>query len=215
MGAMNVNFKTYCREKGSQCVKCSKKIKRSRTGLCKKCSHIRNHKEGDVINGISFVCEVGIINHRMRWKLQCHCGNYFVASASSIRNGHTKSCGCISREKLIQRNKLHCGENHPFWIKDRSLLCEHKRNLHGNFKWFANKYKVKHQYTCELTKETDIPLDLHHITAVCVNPDLCLVESNVILIKQEIHRQFHMQYGYHVTDKEWIQFVVDNGYVLQ
>lgn len=213
MEAMNVNFKTYCREKDSQCVKCSKKIKRSKTGLCKKCIHIKQYNKGDVINDVSFVHEFGIINHRMYWNFQCRCGNYFIASTSSVRSGHTTSCGCKAKELLIQRNKMHKGENHPLWIKDRNLLCEHKRNLHGNFKNFAQRYKKSRNYTCELTKETGVQLDLHHITAVCVNPDLSLVESNVILIKKEIHRKFHLQYGYQVTDKEWIQFVVENGYI--
>lgn len=32
------------------------------------------------------------------WLCMCDCGNEFVASASSLRNGGTKSCGCLRRE---------------------------------------------------------------------------------------------------------------------
>lgn len=29
------------------------------------------------------------------WKIQCHCGNIFISKPSSLKNFHTKSCGCI------------------------------------------------------------------------------------------------------------------------
>lgn len=30
---------------------------------------------------------------------ECECGNYIHAHLASIKNGHTKSCGCITKEK--------------------------------------------------------------------------------------------------------------------
>lgn len=42
---------------------------------------------------------------RRRYLFQCECGGEVVAPIASVRHGNTKSCGCISREKVIQRNK--------------------------------------------------------------------------------------------------------------
>lgn len=45
------------------------------------------------------------------WKCKCDCGNEIVTPASSLRSGHSKSCGCFMREKskeiCIDRNTIH------------------------------------------------------------------------------------------------------------
>lgn len=33
------------------------------------------------------------------WKCRCDCGNYAIVNGKSLRNGHTKSCGCIHKAK--------------------------------------------------------------------------------------------------------------------
>ena len=34
------------------------------------------------------------------WKCRCDCGNHFIARGISLRNGGSKSCGCLRREVL-------------------------------------------------------------------------------------------------------------------
>ena len=41
------------------------------------------------------------------WVCECDCGNVIEAIGSHLRSGNTKSCGCIGREKIIERNKTH------------------------------------------------------------------------------------------------------------
>ena len=43
-------------------------------------------------------------NNRAMWKCKCKCGNECIVSGKLLRNGHTKSCGCLKNEKTIQRN---------------------------------------------------------------------------------------------------------------
>ena len=43
-------------------------------------------------------------NNRAMWLCNCKCGNQVIVAGKLLRNGHTKSCGCLSKEKLIQRN---------------------------------------------------------------------------------------------------------------
>jgi len=45
-------------------------------------------------------------NHKQghsQWLCQCDCGNGVVVVGSSLKNGHTKSCGCLYRPNLIGR----------------------------------------------------------------------------------------------------------------
>lgn len=37
------------------------------------------------------------------WKCICDCGNYTSVHLSNLKSGNTKSCGCISRQKVSQR----------------------------------------------------------------------------------------------------------------
>ncbi len=48
---------------------------------------------------------------KMLWLCQCECGNLVTISGVSLRNGNTRSCGCVVKEKLQQRNTRHgkCG----------------------------------------------------------------------------------------------------------
>lgn len=41
------------------------------------------------------------------WNCQCECGNLTVVNSRDLRNGHTKSCGCLSSEVTACRNTTH------------------------------------------------------------------------------------------------------------
>ena len=42
-----------------------------------------------------------------RWVCKCECGNIKTISASNLRHGRTKSCGCLSIETTVSRSKSH------------------------------------------------------------------------------------------------------------
>ena len=42
------------------------------------------------------------INNRAAWICKCDCGNYITVIGKELRNGHTKSCGCLRKEKAIE-----------------------------------------------------------------------------------------------------------------
>ena len=44
---------------------------------------------------------------RARWRCKCECGNIVVVASSSLRSGHTVSCGCYNRDKCIERHTTH------------------------------------------------------------------------------------------------------------
>lgn len=39
------------------------------------------------------------------WECICDCGNVIITNSQKLKSGHTKSCGCLSSEKTIARNK--------------------------------------------------------------------------------------------------------------
>ena len=41
------------------------------------------------------------------WKCICDCGNVCYVKGAQLRNGNTRSCGCLHRETLSERNEKH------------------------------------------------------------------------------------------------------------
>lgn len=42
---------------------------------------------------------------RWNWICRCDCGNIISAVPSTVRNGHTQSCGCYKRDMTVEYNK--------------------------------------------------------------------------------------------------------------
>lgn len=63
---------------------------------------------GMKFNRLTVMCRVeNSKTGQSRWKCKCDCGNESVVTGSRLTNGIIKSCGCLSREKLIERNYRH------------------------------------------------------------------------------------------------------------
>lgn len=67
----------------------------------------------------------------------CYCGNKFEVLVKSIKNGNTKSCGCLQKQKASQAKKTHGLSNHPIYkvwagMKTR---CNDKNNYH--YEWYG------------------------------------------------------------------------------
>lgn len=46
-------------------------------------------------------------NRKIMWNCVCDCGNESVVLGTSLRIGKTRSCGCLSVEKVIERSTSH------------------------------------------------------------------------------------------------------------
>ena len=61
---------------------------------------------------------------------RCVCGSKLWVNLSHLKSGHTKSCGCLSREKNIKRLTTHGGSKHPLYSRWIELIsrCENENN---------------------------------------------------------------------------------------
>lgn len=105
----------------------------------------------------------GIKNNSAMWKCVCDCGNECVVSGISLRFGHTKSCGCIQKELLLNRNTKYINiprrlyqiwygiierctvpnsKNYKNYGARGISVCEEWKNPNIFFEWaFQNGYK--------------------------------------------------------------------------
>ena len=54
-------------------------------------------------------------NKKIAWFCQCDCGNTSIVSSDKLRNGHTQSCGCVSRQKAKERVIDLTGKRYGRW----------------------------------------------------------------------------------------------------
>lgn len=51
------------------------------------------------------------------WQCRCDCGETSVVRAGNLRNGHTKSCGCVRQETAASINASHGLRSEPeYWV---------------------------------------------------------------------------------------------------
>lgn len=63
----------------------------------------------------------------IKWLCQCDCGNLYHALGYRLKNGLTKSCGCLNEEKKRERFKDLAGtETDNFKIIDRAYSKNHR-----------------------------------------------------------------------------------------
>lgn len=78
-------------------------------------------------------------NNQIQWKCKCDCGNIVLATTTYLKTGHTKSCGCLAREKasnnLKKQNFVKAREQYRkdnFLVEGTSLALINSKKLRKN-----------------------------------------------------------------------------------
>lgn len=71
-----------------------------------KASNFKNIK-GEKFGRLTALYPCGYLGKekRLAWVCKCECGNYIMVPGKSLRNGNTKSCGCLQRDITVVNNK--------------------------------------------------------------------------------------------------------------
>ena len=89
---------------------------------------------GETINRLVVIREYGRDKHgNVLWLCRClgkngnDCGKEVVVATCNLRNGHTKSCGCLKRERLRERLTTHGCKHEPWYSVYHSMMkrCGH------------------------------------------------------------------------------------------
>lgn len=75
-----------------------------------------------------------------RWTCVCDCGKTMFVTGTKLKNGSSKSCGCLSVEKTIERSKTHgMSKTKVFWIwNSMHQRCKNPNNKnYERYKHFA------------------------------------------------------------------------------
>ena len=74
--------------------------------------------------------------NRAMWKCMCDCGKVVDVNGSYLRNGHTKSCGCIKTDRIKDISTTHGKTNtrlHHIWKTMRQRCLNPKNNRFSDY----------------------------------------------------------------------------------
>lgn len=54
---------------------------------------------------------------RVHWVCKCDCGKETIVDGSKLRNGHTKSCGCLQKDTIRKIRKTHGYSRTPLYVR--------------------------------------------------------------------------------------------------
>lgn len=73
-----------------------------------------------------------------RWNCICDCGKSYVARGHTLRDGRTKSCGCLSKEVASKKSRRHGATVGGISPEYRSYVKMKERCLNPNHPHFSN-----------------------------------------------------------------------------
>jgi hypothetical protein len=97
---------------------------------------MENDLTGKRFGRLTVICRNGVNNHRaIIWSCLCDCGKTVDVIGSSLRSGHTKSCGCLHRD-IKTKHGEYDSRLYRVWnsMKQR---CDNPNN--HNYKWYGAK----------------------------------------------------------------------------
>jgi len=85
-------------------------------------------------------------DNKIVWRFKCDCGNEFETVGREVKNGHTKSCGCLNIERITEMgkaNKIHGHSSNgiisPTYMVWDSMKQRCENPLHKSYKNYGGR----------------------------------------------------------------------------
>lgn len=135
---------------------------------------------------------------------ECECGNLTSVLAGNLKSGHSRSCGCLSRDMKAARH----GTNSPVWNPDLTDEERGGRRDYKEYKEWRSAVYERDNCMCQKCGEIGGQLNAHHIESYSMNKDLRITLENGITLCKDCHDNFHHIYGYKNTREQFDEFML-------
>ena len=145
----------------------------------------------------------GTLSHRSAWQCKCDCGKVNIITSHGLRQGTTRSCGCLALESRS-------GSNNWKWNSDISDADRGSRRYTGK-RYIAWRAKIftRDSYTCQCCGSGS-KLTAHHKNGWGWSYDQRFMTSNGVTLCRDCHSLFHVCYGMLAnTVREYNEFLLE------
>lgn len=111
-----------------------------RRGLTKSCGCLRkmiDDIKGERFGRLIVLEHVGFADNRVAlWRCKCDCGNEIIVRQCNLRNGNTRSCGCLLKDISIKKHTTHGLTKtrlHNIWAKMKERCYNPHRPAYKNY----------------------------------------------------------------------------------
>lgn len=121
-----------------------------------------------------------------KWWCLCDCDSGVLIQAGHLKNGGSRSCGCLHQEIMQKR----MSEDNPNWKGGITG----KRNLamsQTNYKEWRKQVYERDNFTCQECGDRGGTLNAHHIKDYSGNPELRTKVTNGITLCETCHRAIY------------------------
>lgn len=123
---------------------------------------------------------------------ECRCGCIITVKTASLRNGNTKSCGCMQKEKASNSLKMkHQNLRLSRGLPSEKPLSSDKKIERTSFTDKAKEIKKRDKYTCSICNKIGGKLVTHHIVPWEEDSSLRYENGNLITLCKPCHLDAH------------------------
>jgi len=95
---------------------------------------------GKRFNRLTVIKENGRSKQKcIRWECYCDCGNILIIDGNSLRNGNTKSCGCLNIEKIKERSTTHGMSKTPTYSSWKAMIKRCNNTNGSNYGYYGGR----------------------------------------------------------------------------
>lgn len=71
------------------------------------------------------------------WECKCECGNTTAVFGKDLKRGHTKSCGCLQKDKLRERRFKHGDRDSRLYSVWKTMKKRCENQNHKSYQWYG------------------------------------------------------------------------------
>lgn len=167
-----------------------------------------------VPRGTKITVRIEDLSHSARADVEVNCDCcgkiYKIKYSNYMRGNHEGKTYCHHCATKI----FNSGENNYHWDSNKTDKERIINRHYFEYNEFIKKVMARDNYTCVITGKTsnETELEVHHLNSYDWYIEGRCDETNGITITKELHKEFHLRYGYGNNTKE--QFEEWLGYTL-
>lgn len=163
------------------------------TGHTKSCGCLKDARLiGRKFNKLKVIKELPArsTNRHKIWLCQCDCGNETEVTTGRLKNGTTKSCGCLKHYYTGERNPMY----NPDKTDEERMIDRYLLNRHTQ-DYFRNGVFKRDSFTCRICEITGGKLQAHHLNGWNWFREGRFDINNGVTLCVDCHKEFHKEYG--------------------